>query len=414
MFLILMISIIINDNIIILNRDDLIPVKYLYNVFMEDAYVYKSWYPRAFLNTLTFENNIYKSSYNHLQYLFMKYCYDQSKQQAINYYGKIKTYLMKKFKKSQNIPIEEEVINDKKEDLSFKPNESQTKPFLFIDKQKEIQSIENNFKIRKTQQLPFSELSKDKIIKLSNITYDKCILMICFINKDTNRYGIAYFEKNEYHDTRSYLDILNSIGIINIEFKLVSQFSVHDLTYSLCDHYFYNNLPDMSIALQNIYRIYKFLNGKENSVILKSILEFIHSNYEFSYKKDIDIYDLYDDYCDNNSKKLRFPLNAFVDIYKFYNMLKFMYYEIIDNKVLNIRKRSKKIQINLEFDGKLNSMMQIPYVHQKTHQLRSEPVCIGSKNSWLWQATLPWNESSHVVYSQNNILKKSFYENIVF
>ncbi len=74
-----MISIRIKDTIIILNRQDLIPVKHLYDVFVENASICKTWYPQAFLNTLHFENNMYKSLFSELQYLFLKYCYIQSK-----------------------------------------------------------------------------------------------------------------------------------------------------------------------------------------------------------------------------------------------------------------------------------------------------------------------------------------------
>ncbi len=228
----------------------------------------------------------------------------------------------------------------------------------------DVKSCEDSFKSQKSPRLSYSDIYEEN--KFDDISHDKYILMIYFVNKNTDKYCTAYFKKTESCDTTKYLEIpLDSIGIHNIEFKFASLFPYNDLTYSLCDYYFGGCPPDSSIAVRNICKIHKCLNDDVNSLILKSISEFIHSKYEFSYGSFVDLQDVYNEYFHYNCSHARFVLNVYVDIQEFYEMLKLLYYNIVGIKLLNFTKRKQNVKVNLEIDSKIESNIKFNSLKKK-------------------------------------------------
>jgi hypothetical protein len=374
-----MISIITKTNISIINNTDFKAIKFVYNIFDNNVYICKSWYPKAFLETLEFKDDIYQTTYKNLQYMFILYC--QKVLRTTFTYQNFLTFIKNMF---EFHPFEY--------DLTNKPDKTNKPELTLIRKSLDMPNIPEDHELN-TCKLDYAEIDVIKIDKVANFNLNTCRLMICFYNKITNKHKIAYLNKSQDYDERIYLKYLNYIK--NIEIKFIAQFPINDLTYSLCNYYFSDNLPDLNTYLNTlllkVYTIYKFLNGKNNGTVIKSVIEFLYSNYEYDFESSISIQDVYENYCSENCNKFRFSLNIFVDITRFYDILKYIFCEINDNKILNIKKRSEKIKLNLEFDSKLKTMLRTPYIKQKTYQLRSEPVCIGFKVS-------PWNESSHVDY----------------
>jgi hypothetical protein len=236
------------------------------------------------------------------------------------------------------------------------------------------------------------ELSQDEDVVHADSVHKTCTAAVYFYNSVTKKSGLAFFDKNEDIDEREFISLLRSVGITNIDVRWVFMLPQTELSYCLVEHYNIES-QEAKEQLETLVKIVKTINPcKEKMVFIKAIFEFIYNNYEFKYGSKITIKDMYNEFKKYNINKFRFAMNTFIDEKAFARLFVYSFFEIEGGCLLNLSKRLEEKTVTLDIEHKLAALLKIPYVVQKTHQLRGEPPC---KTNYVG----PWGMSSHVEFS---------------
>lgn len=290
-----------------------------------------------------------------------------------------------------------------------KINEIDTNKCIDIVKSVDISGYHEGeiFKKRKLQMFPilFESLDDEPhdSLKISSKFNDLAngVFAVLYQNKDSMIYDTAIFKIENI----KYFTKIQEAGLDEIQIKDILYLNKpENLVRELIDYKDIRScLTDISKYIVNMYDIRKILQQKPcKGTFIKCFLEFMYSTYDFDVSSSISIDTMFADFkVFNETKMFRLPLNIIVDKPMFIKMIEFLNLPIIDNNIQYVKKNNNKSDcITFGIEAQLDSLLKTPYVVQKSHQIRSEPVVTTSTNSLGI-----WLQSSHLLPKNDDMYK---------
>ena len=140
---------------------------------------------------------------------------------------------------------------------------------------------------------------------------------------------------------------------------------------------------DLSVYMQQVYALRKLMVPRTFSgAVIKTVLTMVYNRYSYSYGKSVSIKDMYIHYRNACGMK-----NGPIEFDAFCNVITYLGYMVVNNKVLNIADLSKVTSVAFPVIEKQNASRW-----NKIHnlQLRPDPPITIDTN------VLPWQLSSHL------------------
>jgi hypothetical protein len=233
------------------------------------------------------------------------------------------------------------------------------------------------------------------IIIDENNAYEYATMIVVFHNSNTLEYGTVILD----HSDIKYLKNLNDIGLNDIIIKdliLIDkpQYLIEDLmNYKEINKTIFNNK-----YILEMFNIRKILEKKPHkSIFIKTVIEFIYSNYTIDINNSIDIKTFYNDFHSYNQSLFRLPLNIVIDKYMFISIINYLNIPIKDSKILYFKKEQKD-KISLGIEQQVDYLLKTPYILKKSNQLRAEPIVNNSLNPLSI-----WLNSSHLMPLESDL-----------
>lgn len=412
----------------VINYDDFTVLESLYKGFL-DVDVVSSWYPKRFLKTLDFTDNVCEISYADIQSRFCKWCLQEGKSYYCFFKTKLRSILPNKIKylktpAQEQLPLDTteepvpastypEPVQENKEPVEEpEPASKDPPPTSYTDAvRQESAPIETPteqeskgipvFSKKKLSSFPvlYERIEKEEekdLEKVYNNGVKDSMLMVCFT--ENNRNGITFFDSSDVF----MLKELENVGLKDVKINFAMYLPNKDIVEELAYYYALDAPHDMQNNISSILKLVKFVNSeKKVTVLVKSVMEFFYNTYEFDINSTTNLQNLFGDFYKYNTGRFRFALNAVLNIDTFVDILKYLYMFIEDNQLMYYKPRQVPLNMSLDFDKKLEAMLKTPYTQQKTHQLRREPQCKPLSN------ISPWGMSPHLEYTTSETLIQS-------
>lgn len=278
------------------------------------------------------------------------------------------------------------------------------------DDQKSIDGVETNDWYSTLNDGDFTDTVNTRGKLVFSTVSDDNDEMLMYVRKSTKAY-VCYNVNDVVCIPISYVKFLadlEEIGIKGIKIKNVVYFTRNaddSVVIPLLKSIDPDN--DQKDFLEKTYLIRKlFMKKQYYGVHIKSVLEFMHSNYTFESQpsEGVDTVSLYRHFTTYNNKKFRFSTNLHVDKKMFVNILTFLGYNIDDNQVLYIKKMASPLTLNLDIVSVMSN--NVPLYTYTTKKHCSLMNVLSSSNQIPLIEVPPWGQTSEIV---NVLLPNVFY-----
>lgn len=159
---------------------------------------------------------------------------------------------------------------------------------------------ENVFRKRKLQLSPvqYHEWSP-KSTQVKDVSVDEMVLLVVFYNVNTNTHDTTVFDDSDISLLRS----LEAMGLDEIQVKSVIAFPKTCFVRDLIKHHELNAcLAELNTFVAKLYDVHTALHKKPcNGVLIKSVLEFLFTNYDFTLDSTVEFNTLLVDLSEFNN-----------------------------------------------------------------------------------------------------------------
>lgn len=212
----------------------------------------------------------------------------------------------------------------------------------------------------------------DKVNQISHLP-EKFNIVLKTYNKNTCKYNISCLDETYWQDIQD----LVSIGLENVEIKDVIFFEPMSKLDGIVQ-VIQSSTEDANKYIHSIYNLRKFLCSRpEQGKVIKKVIESIYTKYEFDFKKQVSLKNLYLEY-----KKYCGMIPDVLDYERYCKVMVYLGFNIKEGDVLYMKKRMEPLEISIpSFKQNVDNSMII----KRNLQLRSEPPVNLVPNVSPWQ-----------------------------
>lgn len=219
--------------------------------------------------------------------------------------------------------------------------------------------------------LLYQPIEFQKFTPANNII-EEGIIMITFFNNTTNAHKTIYCETKDI----PLISKVKKYGLQEISNINVYVFPQTSITRHLLDfHQIEASLTNTHEFAQKVYDVHAVLHKPPcKKILIKSVMEFLFSNYSFDILSSVAYDSLYRDFTEFNYKFVqRISLNVIVGNKLFEDILKYLCLASADGHVKFLKLKSQPTMINFDISNKLHNLYQSSYVRVLSHDLRPLP-----------------------------------------